>query len=200
MEHTKAEKEVALSQQFLKRLRDETRPLHDALDSSVSARRLMSDDVQRKDYEDYLVRFAGIVGYYEATIFPLAAEVIDDIDERKKLHLLRSDMSEIDEQALPVFSGFTELTLPHVMGYMYVMEGSTLGGAVMYKHLHSHGVASETDGRFFLGYGADTGRRWKSFIETFTQYVIANDVADEVIAGAKIAFQRIREHMVKHQG
>ncbi len=51
-------------------------------------------------------------------------------------------------------------------GLMYPLEGSTLGGQVISRHLeNSLGLTAGSGGRFFSGYGAETGSRWMQFME-----------------------------------
>jgi heme oxygenase len=52
-----------------------------------------------------------------------------------------------------------------ILGSMYVLEGSTLGGQIIARHFRRH-VAGLEDGRgcsFFECYGPDVGTRWREF-------------------------------------
>lgn len=50
-------------------------------------------------------------------------------------------------------------------GYLYVKQGSTLGGQVISRNLHhALGLVPGEDNSFFFGYGVNTGPQWKSFI------------------------------------
>ncbi len=50
-------------------------------------------------------------------------------------------------------------------GYLYVKQGSTLGGRVISKHLRNNlGLVEGKTNHFFAGFGEDTGLRWKSFL------------------------------------
>ncbi len=50
------------------------------------------------------------------------------------------------------------------LGMSYVLEGGTLGLQIVRKRLAAAHVARNAAGRFLLGYGADTGNRWKGFV------------------------------------
>jgi len=52
-----------------------------------------------------------------------------------------------------------------LFGYWYVVEGSSLGSAMIYKHLQKHlGLDAKTGARFFHSYERDTGQYWKEFL------------------------------------
>jgi heme oxygenase len=51
-----------------------------------------------------------------------------------------------------------------LIGTLYAIEGSTLGGQVISRHLAANlGLTPERGARFFSGYGADTESRWAAF-------------------------------------
>jgi heme oxygenase (biliverdin-IX-beta and delta-forming) len=50
-----------------------------------------------------------------------------------------------------------------VLGCLYVLEGATMGGRMITRHLQAtFGITPDAGGRFFDGYGADTGKMWQS--------------------------------------
>jgi heme oxygenase len=59
----------------------------------------------------------------------------------------------------------TPLSLSQLFGVLYVVEGSTLGGQVISRHLNTHmGLTQDAGATFFHGYGARTGPMWQSFL------------------------------------
>jgi len=57
-------------------------------------------------------------------------------------------------------------SLSEIVGMMYPLEGSTLGGQVISKHLRRNlGLTPDHGARFFHGYGDDTESFWSAFIE-----------------------------------
>jgi heme oxygenase len=49
-------------------------------------------------------------------------------------------------------------------GCLYVMEGSTLGGKIIYNILKKQlGLSDSAGASFFYGYGPATGEKWKTF-------------------------------------
>jgi heme oxygenase len=57
---------------------------------------------------------------------------------------------------------------------MYVLEGATLGGRVISRHLAARGIGPDTGGAFFAGYGNQTGEMWKSFSAAMGAYAEAH--------------------------
>jgi heme oxygenase (biliverdin-IX-beta and delta-forming) len=50
-------------------------------------------------------------------------------------------------------------------GCMYVLEGATLGGQIIGRNLRATlGIGPTSGGRFFHGYGGETGAQWKGFL------------------------------------
>ncbi len=94
------------------------------------------------------------------------------LHERRKTPALRLDLSTLESELgethplppcarapLPTLNGDAEL-----LGLMYVMEGATLGGQFLSKHLAaSLPEAAREALAFYRGYGAQTGARWKDF-------------------------------------
>ena len=72
------------------------------------------------------------------------------------------------------------LAFAAALGFLYVLEGSTLGGRVLVKHFRAElpELSSESGLAFFSGYGDETGSRWRAFTEAFGN-ASANFTGDE---------------------
>lgn len=78
------------------------------------------------------------------------------------------------------------------LGYLYVKQGSTLGGQVISKHLHDAlGLVQGIDNHFFHGYGKETGPEWKRFQAQLVEQADALS-EQEVVDSAVAAFESIR--------
>ena len=89
--------------------------------------------------------------------------------------------------------------LPGLLGAMYVMEGSTLGGQFIARHVeHVLHLKKGLGNSYFVGHGDLTGSMWKSFCD-----LLANKVSDEdtgaVIQGARNMFVTFGEWMRRIQ-
>jgi heme oxygenase len=102
-----------------------------------------------------------------------------DMRARRKLPLLEADLAFIEgkigtkspplatelEWPRPLLDSF-----PAVLGAAYVVEGSTLGGTIIDRHLSQVlGLDGGPGMRFFHGYGDETGTRWKDFVDALNR-------------------------------
>ena len=183
---------------FLARLKDATRPHHEATETTVD---LGNRAKTAEGYRNLLGRF---LGFYEPAEARLAHVLGDlpslDFDRRRKTGLLRDDLHALglDDaalEALPRYSGLSKIDdLGDALGSMYVLEGATLGGQYVAKHVESVlGVAPGRGCSFFSSYGADVGPMWKAFREVLTQSADTAPMQDRVIASASDTFEHFNE-------
>lgn len=99
------------------------------------------------------------------------------LEGRIKLHFLKNDLLAIGmtpEQItrLPKADPLPSLcTLAEAVGAFYVLEGSTLGGQVISKHLRQKlGILPEKGGGFFWAYGENTMPMWLKFKDFLNTY------------------------------
>jgi heme oxygenase (biliverdin-IX-beta and delta-forming) len=197
-----AEEKQAM-ESFINNLRSSTAPMHSRLESTELSAVLMSEQVTTGNYRNYLTVFKEVIAFCENDIFPLITDVIKDTHNRVKLPLIQRDLESLpssDEiKSFPFKPGHAEISTAYALGYMYVIEGSTLGGRVILKHLQPKiGVDKDKGAAFFAGYDENTGPMWKQFLMDFTSYVIANNCQEETIKGAQDAFDSIYQHFEKH--
>jgi heme oxygenase len=74
-------------------------------------------------------------------------------------------------------------------GVCYVVEGSQLGGAVLYQRLHARLAPHPL--RYLKGDAAGPGPRWRTFMLALRQQVCTPAEIAETCAGACAAFDRI---------
>ena len=81
------------------------------------------------------------------------------------LHALGLD--DIGINALPRCTHLPDLdTAAACLGVLYVLEGATLGGQVLRREMALRlDVGADNGGAFLNVYGAETGRRWKDFLD-----------------------------------
>ncbi|CAG5070506.1 hypothetical protein DYBT9623_03051 [Dyadobacter sp. CECT 9623] len=178
---------------FIKTLRNVTAESHQNLEDNPISRALLDPDVTLANYQLYLSKIYGVILACEKQIFPLLTDIVPDLGERHKSHLIIKDLEATgmpaqDTAALPLhqfeFDGVSE-----AMGIMYVLEGSTLGGKIIFKHIHEKlGLTPETGAAYFWGYGTQTGILWKSFISVFTQFADNSNDQPGIIDSAKQTF------------
>ena len=78
--------------------------------------------------------------------------------------------------------------LPDLLGAMYVMEGSTLGGQLIARKVEATLCLQRGAGNsYFVGHGDLTGVMWKKFCQILMNNVSDSDT-EAVIQGAKAMF------------
>ena len=168
---------------LLERLRTETRDAHEALHVHPLLAPLVSPDMILRDYQYALLAFELFYRHMEPRLdgFRDSAPVRDWLAE----DLQRQGLTPLD----------IAVQLPHpntpseIWGYLYVKQGSTLGGNVMTKALKRHlGLQPLTEQRFFAGFGDQNGAQWQKFIENL--FAVAPSLQEnETIETAAACFQ-----------
>ena len=181
---------------FLRDLRNQTAESHKSLENRQLSRSLLEQSLSISFYQLYLSRLYGVVRACEAQAYPLLSHLLADLPRREKAELIFNDllatgMSQNDIAQLPVHH-FHEMTIAQAIGVMYVLEGSTLGGKILYKHISQSLALNEQTGvSYFYGYGQQTGILWKSFITTMADYAVEENCEQEIISSAVSTFNEI---------
>ena len=194
---------ASASPPVLERLRAETRPQHDAIETALD---LTSGTLTLGTYRRTLARFHGFYRPLEVGVQAVGgwADRGLDLAERWKTPLLEADLRALgvdDPAALPVCTDLPpHATVAAAFGCLYVLEGATLGGQVISQLLRNRlGVTPEAGGRFFYAYGDRTGAMWQAFRAALTASVVKPCDAEEVVWAAKDTFQKLR-HWMKREG
>lgn len=188
---------------FIESLREQTALLHKQVEQLPASAVLLDKDLSKKQYADYLRTMYSLMQDIEENVFPIVKDLIPDIEERRKIKLLKNDLAFLQteipgDEEKPLTQNRTMITPAFAMGILYVTEGSSLGGRIILKSIHSSLELTETDGAsYFAGYKDDTGNLWKRFINSLTSYEKQNNASTEIIEGAKFAFTSIYNHMNK---
>lgn len=155
--------------QLLQALKARTAASHSKLENSLD---VFSQVRTPADYRRLLAKFFTL---YEPLEAQLGASVDwtslkFDFEAHRKTAWLRDDLAALGVSAAEMDSWQRCAELPDTtgvgaaIGCLYVLEGSTLGGQVISKRFRETlGVTPENGGRFFNGYGAETGQRWRAF-------------------------------------
>ena len=120
-------------------------------------------------------------------------------DPRRKLHLLTADLVRLgageaeitgsQRSALPMlFDGRAD-----VLGSMYVLEGSMLGGQIIARHVRS---AFGFVPRYHLAYGDATGTMWRTFKRKLDDDV-GHEHLDQALASARRTFVCLRDLLAR---
>lgn len=191
--------EIVTTATFLENLRNATAQSHTNLEALPISASIMNPEVTNAEYASYLDLMHDVVKDAEENIFPAISEIVTDLNDRNKTHLLEQDLKSLgvvkDRDIKPLSESLSEPSKGFAMGIFYVIEGSSLGGRVILKNINAAlGHDIENGAAYFGRYGGQTGSYWKNFLSQLTQYEAGNNNADEIIAGADYAFNTISRH------
>lgn len=177
---------------ILTKLKESTREQHENLEGVVD---VMNKMLTREDYQKLLEKF---YRFYSALEPRVAANDLNgsglDLAERTKTGLLEADLKVLGTfehvKELPPLTDVPVLDTPaKAFGAMYVMEGATLGGQVITRHLNQHlGLTPENGGSFFNSYGHRVGPMWKDFGAAVTAFSEKSGADDEIVGAATETF------------
>ncbi|MDB5205745.1 MAG: Heme oxygenase-like protein [Flavisolibacter sp.] len=182
---------------FLQNLRSRTASCHHALEQNPFSIALLSDTVSTDDYTAYLKKLYGFVYGFEKNVFPELRSFLPDIKRRIKAHLITSDLlsQNLDTQDIAVLpDAFFKSRYPTktaAWGGMYVLEGSTLGGQIIKRHLQKKLDSGFTGSLYFTAYGAETGAFWKTFLQHLGEAAQDPEDAEQIIDSAVKTFSAI---------
>ena len=185
---------------FLNDLKYQTAKSHKQLEDNPLSGEILSASVSANSYQSYLSKLYSIHKACEDQIYPVLRTAISDLQRRIKSTLITSDLiatgfSSKRIAQLPVHH-FQTSDLPEALGIMYVLEGSTLGGRILFRHIQEKlGFDAGNGASFFAGYGADTGIMWKTFIYSLEREALAGKFQQRIIASAVDTFKIIDDSL-----
>lgn len=178
-------------QSFHEKLKEATRSQHQTTEKLLFLHQSW-DTFSLDDYRQFLKIQYVFHAYTERAIDnTLSPRLKDQLDwlQRRKLPSIQDDLHELSSATPVIIDHAQPLTSEaEAIGYLYVTEGSTLGGRMISKALQKNEqVATRCSFRFLNVYGADTGHYWKSFLKVLSKE-IPTDREETVIIAAQRAF------------
>ena len=182
---------------LLNALRERTRIYHDQLESSVE---VMSPGLTPGRYLALLKSFYGFYLPVESSLQARGEWNHLDIDfsRRTKIPRMHQDFASLglDEAQIakiplcPVSALPPLVSFDDALGCAYVLEGATLGGQVISRHLHGLFDMDSTSGCAFFGsYGSEVGPMWKSFVAALNSYPTTAEQSERIIVSACRTFE-----------
>jgi len=181
-------------QDVLRRLRTGTAAEHEDVERTLD---LLDPGLERARLAEVLDRMHGFWVAAETGLDAWAARSGVDADAVAWPSRRRAALFAADLQALgaPVTTELPDLPsvadTDEALGRMYVLEGSTLGGTFIDRHLASLPQLSDVRVRAFSPYGSETGAMWADFRRVTRQRVAAGGDADAMVAAARATFRAL---------
>ena len=181
---------------ILGKLKESTRQQHEGLEQTVD---VMS---QMFSLENYKILLAKFYRFYSSIEIELAKLDLNkygyDLTERLKTPKLEKDLAYLgilpSVKKLTVYNGLPKLNADEkAFGSLYVIEGATLGGQIINRHLKQNlDLSPENGGSFFNGYGEKTGLKWKEFCQMTTKFAESKNADETIIYSAKATFDSFK--------
>lgn len=169
-----------LSMNARSRLRAATRTEHAAIDQLFSR----FDLSQAAGYRSFLGAVAAAhTGIEDALDAAGAADLLDDWSERRRTHLLRADLADLDIKIGGVIAPSDFSTEAQVLGGIYVLEGSRLGGALLSSRL-----APGTPARFLTA--AARPGAWRNLLLLLDHRLDTPAELDLAVGAARACFRQ----------
>ncbi len=139
-----------------------THDVHERLHGHPGLAAVQDETITR---ENYLRLLGRLYGFY--TAFEAAAGLSPTRSDWLIEDLTALGVSPAARAGLPLCRGFPDLATPEaLLGALYVVEGSALGGVVLARHLDGVLGEGRLDGRrFFRGRQAETGAAWRAYLQ-----------------------------------
>lgn len=180
-------------------LKQRTAHLHQRVESTVG----IADDLSATRLQAVLGRFAG---FWRANERPIDEWAVRDRDvaarlqwarrrrgEALRLDLLQLGLSVAGIAELPEPPAvFDEVDRYDVLGWLYVSEGSTLGGAVIDRVLRSRPATAALRMRTFTPYLEGPGPMWRAYLAVLDELAGADGAHTErALAAAEGTFRAL---------
>lgn len=161
---------------------------------------VMHENFTLVDYKNLLTKLYGFYYGIEKLMMESNLDRIIDLDysKRSKIGLLKSDLEffgycadEISEirKFIPWSLSFAE---GQVLGVLYVLEGSTLGGQIITRHLREKFEFQDNNGlSFFNCYGSLTGKMWKEFQAVLDDHLNSTEKIQQAVDAAQTTFREL---------
>ena len=189
---------------LLTRLRAKTGSAHLAIEQTLN---LTDPSLTLIRYLHRIKQFYSFYKPLESRLLELSSGIAPwlDIRNRQKTAFLEADLQSMNQaipntgEPLTLCTALPQLnSTAECFGCLYVLEGATLGGVVISKHIRDTlGVTPETGGLFFHGYGQRTGEMWREFRAAMSLFDAQTHQQDQVIVAARATFDTLRHWCAK---
>jgi heme oxygenase len=191
-------------QPLLHRLKEETKVCHEALERGLN---LSHPDFDVVALQRLLTRFYGFYAAWEPQVTAVIEHKLPEFyTPRKKLGLLAADLSALgcDTQAqtrLPIALGLPNYSsFSSALGSLYVMEGSTLGGKFIARHIETTLPLQREKGySYFLSYGDQVGSMWKETKAVLEAHSNPGQHDNEIVHSAIATFEYLRFWLAREE-
>ena len=172
-------------------LKEKTKSLHDDLEEQFQSSKIFDKTYTLENYRKLIhFNYLFLLNFEDGVFNAFSPEIAEklNLEKRRKLSLIEKDLSSLDIEKSELQNHPDIKNEAEAFGFLYVMEGSTLGGNVIAKQLSKNPEFQNISFNYFNCYGDETGFLWKNFKETLDESSSENQYED-VLNGANKAFE-----------
>jgi heme oxygenase len=174
-----------------KRLRAASTALHEQVDHAVMAAEPFAS-------REHYARFLRFQHRLHRRVAPLHADaqlqaVLPDLAERARLIEVERDFADLGLSVPEDAERAPSLPVPEALGWLYVMEGSNMGAAILAKEAVKLGLSDDFGARHLAGHAEGRGLHWRRFTAALDAVALTPDEDLRAQAGAVAAFSYVLE-------
>jgi heme oxygenase len=143
----------------------------------------------------YVALMAGLAGFYDA-LDPLLerAAAAHGLSYVARAHLIKRDLDHLDAAARPVACRpVAPRGLPELLGVLYVVEGSTLGGSVLATRATELGGAEGAG--FWTWCRREGTAHWKALVAAMDAALLTDPERERAGDAASLLFDSLARHL-----
>lgn len=186
-----------MNSELKQHLKITTYPLHEWLESSPLFDSIKSKELSKEEYIELLKKMAGFISNIEQIIKTYKEEFekhnLNDIEKRvEKTQWLKDDLKELGIEFSSKKIEFNTLSsFSSVVGALYVLEGSTMGGMQIVKMMKKN-TQEDLPTNYYQSYKQETMPMWMAFAKWLDEIDVDKY---EVTLGAMETFIKLKKHI-----
>lgn len=172
-------------------LETQTRPAHERVEALLA----LDEAATLARYLAYLQAMHAVIASVEDILARDVRLREFDLEPRRKCQRLERDLAFFGMPPAPGHVPLPEDRAARV-GWLYVIEGATLGGRVLLRRLVPRwSLAPERGAAFLAGYGERTAQMWRTFVDALNSTAFTAEEKQACVAGAMQAFSVIEQQL-----
>jgi heme oxygenase len=190
------------------RLRSETRPHHDRAEQSGFGTLVMDGGLQLELYVAHLTAWRRLLSHLETALRTSDDQIVQEVwhEGLAKVPALDADIDALSSGGLKLndatakavasfismIDDLAERDPTSLLGILYVLEGSTMGGSVMKPRIADQLELENDRGLSYYGvYGNQVGVHFKAFRSTMAEAANGSGAEDRIVDAAKDTFDGV---------
>lgn len=177
------------------RLKAATHGTHERLDQRIMAGEPFASVANYQRFLQVQYRFhRDIQALYQ---HQQLAVLLPDLGERQRLHELQQDLADLGlpRPSAPAQPLADALPLATALGWLYVVEGSNLGAAILFKLASRLGLDAGHGARHLAGHPDGRARHWRQFTAVLDAAELSAEQEQLLVAAATQAFKRVHGYV-----